>query len=57
MFHFTVFGGDKDKVTIFGESAGAASVHYLILSKLSVGLFNQAIMQVWYLGSHKIFKI
>ncbi|XP_033624827.1 cholinesterase 1-like [Asterias rubens] len=39
------FGGDADKITIFGESAGAASVSFHLVSKQSVGLFNQAIMQ------------
>lgn len=33
------FGGDPDKVTIFGESAGGASVQYHILSKTSQGPF------------------
>lgn len=32
-------------VTIFGESAGAASVHYLILSPSAKGLFHKAISQ------------
>ncbi|XP_042894114.1 cholinesterase 2-like [Penaeus japonicus] len=39
------FGGDAARVTIFGESAGAASVHYHILSPKSKGLFHRAIMQ------------
>ncbi|XP_042872419.1 venom carboxylesterase-6-like [Penaeus japonicus] len=39
------FGGDPDKVTIFGESAGGASVHYHVLSPMSKNLFKRAIMQ------------
>ncbi|XP_057653317.1 venom carboxylesterase-6-like [Diorhabda carinulata] len=33
------FGGDPDKITIFGTSAGAASVSYHFMSKKSDGLF------------------
>nr|CAH0110476.1 unnamed protein product [Daphnia galeata] len=39
------FGGNPDLVTIFGCSAGAASVHYHILSPHSKGLFHRAIAQ------------
>jgi len=37
------FGGDKDKVTIMGLSAGGASVHYLLLSPNADGLFHRAV--------------
>lgn len=37
------FGGDKSKVTIFGESAGGSSVGLLVLSPLSANLFHHAI--------------
>ncbi|XP_054262190.1 esterase B1-like isoform X2 [Macrosteles quadrilineatus] len=37
------FGGDPHQVTIFGESAGAVSVHLHYLSPLSVGLFHRII--------------
>lgn len=40
-----VFGGDPDKVTIFGFSAGAASVDILMLSEAGQGLFRSAIAQ------------
>ncbi len=39
------FGGNPDNITIFGESAGAASVSLHLLSPLSRNLFSQAIMQ------------
>ncbi|CAK1550576.1 unnamed protein product [Leptosia nina] len=39
------FGGDPENVTIFGISAGGASVEYLMLSPMSKGLFHKAIAQ------------
>ena len=44
------FGGDPDRVTIFGESAGAASVATLMAMPKARGLFHRGIMQS---GSHK----
>ena len=39
------FGGDPDSVTIFGESAGALSTSTHLLSPMSEGLFQRAILQ------------
>ena len=39
------FGGDPAKVTIFGVSAGAVSVHSHVLSPSAKGLFRAAILQ------------
>ncbi|CAG9856744.1 unnamed protein product [Phyllotreta striolata] len=39
------FGGNAEQVTIFGQSAGASSVHYHVLSPLSKGLFKAAICE------------
>ncbi|WBO21954.1 carboxylesterase/lipase family protein [Sphingomonas abietis] len=38
-------GGDPDNVTIFGESAGASSVNFLMTSPLARGLFAKAISE------------
>jgi len=43
--YISQFGGDPDKITLFGESAGAADITYLILSPLAEGLFQRAISQ------------
>lgn len=41
--HIRAFGGDPDRVTIFGQSAGAASVRALLASPKAFGKFAAAI--------------
>lgn len=39
------FGGDPQNITVFGNSAGGASVHYQLISNYARGLFDKAIVQ------------
>lgn len=39
------FGGNPDNITVFGQSAGAASVKNLVISPLSKGLIRHCIIQ------------
>ena len=39
------FGGDPERITIFGQSAGGANVAYAMASPLAKGLFRRAIIE------------
>ena len=43
--HIAEFGGDPDRVTVFGQSAGAMIVSALLVTPEATGLFRRAISQ------------
>jgi para-nitrobenzyl esterase len=57
--NISLFGGDPENITVFGESAGGHNVFSLLVSKQAKGLFHKAISQSGYtttINTDKAYK-
>ncbi|MEO1935601.1 MAG: carboxylesterase family protein [Myxococcales bacterium] len=52
--HISDFGGDPERVTVFGESAGGSDTFAMLVSPRAAGLFHRAIVQS---GSGDLIKL
>ncbi len=55
--HIKDFGGDPDRITIFGQSSGAISVMAMIASPKTIGKFPAAISQSYISGNFQGGKL
>ena len=51
------FGGDKDNVTIFGESAGGGSIYALLATPAAEGLFHKAISESTWIHPNNVSNL
>ena len=51
------FGGDKDNVTIFGESAGGGSMYSLLATPAAEGLFHKVISESTWINTSNVSNL